>query len=311
MRLTAAYGISVSDAEPSIPMDGVPYAEQIVNERRIFTVDGISADELNFGWFETGQTNLVYHGIPLIFHGKVIGILETYHKPPCRHDKEAFEFLEALAGQAAIAIDNANLYEDLQQTSRQLAEAYDATLVGWSRALELRDHETEGHSHRVTRLTLKLARLMGIPDGKLIDVRRGTLLHDIGKMAVPDSILLKPGPLTAAEWQVMRMHPEYAYRMLESVAYLKPALDIPYCHHEWWNGTGYPRGLAGEEIPLAARIFAVVDVWDALRSNRPYRLAWSDSDVRNYIHEKSGVQFDPIVVKRFLELVSEEKELKG
>ena len=192
-----------------------------------------------------------------------------------------------------------------------MAEAYDATLEGWSNALELRDQETEGHSHRVTQLTLQLAGTMGIADKDLVHVRRGTLLHDIGKMGVPDSILLKPGPLTADEWRVMRLHPEYAYRMLKSVGYLKPALDIPYAHHEWWNGNGYPRGLKGEEIPLPARIFAVVDVWDALRSDRPYRPGWSDSDALEYIEAQSGLQFDPEVVKRFLEIVSDEEELKG
>ncbi len=311
LRLMAGYGIDVSDTELPIPISEKAYARQIIDERRPLTIEGITPAALTFNWFEQVQGNLVYHGNPLIIQSKVIGILDTYHEPPCRHDQELFEFLEALAGQAAIAIDNANLYEDLQRTSRQLAEAYDATLEGWSRALELRDQETEGHSHRVTQLTVKLARFMGLPDERLVDIRRGTLLHDIGKMGVPDSILLKPGPLTTAEWQTMRMHPEYAYRMLRSVDYLRPALDIPYCHHEWWNGTGYPRGLVGEEIPLAARIFAVVDVWDALRSDRSYRSAWSDSEVRKYIIEKSGIQFDPVVVKRFLEIISDEKETKG
>lgn len=308
LRLAAGYGIRWSDTEKVVPISKVPSAQQVIDQRQTLTRQGISSANLSFELLKPGLATLVYHGIPLILEDKVIGILETYHTPPCQHDQESIDFLEAIAGQAAIAIDNANLYEGLQEKSRQLAEAYDATLEGWSRALELRDQETEGHSQRVTRLTIALARSMSVPDHELIHIRRGTLLHDIGKMGVPDHILLKSGQLSAQEWDVMHMHPEYAYRMLRSVEYLKPALDIPYCHHEWWNGKGYPRGLSGEEIPLAARIFAVVDVWDALRSDRPYRPAWSDSKARHYIIEQAGIQFDPEVVKRFLEIVSDEGE---
>lgn len=178
----------------------------------------------------------------------------------------------------------------------------DATIEGWSRALDLRDKETEGHSQRVTELTLRLARSMGISEAELVHVRRGALLHDIGKMGIPDNILLKPDPLTEEEWEIMRLHPVLAYDMLSPIDYLRPALDIPYCHHEKWDGTGYPNGLKGEQILLAARIFAVVDVWDALRSERPYRPGWPENKVIEYIREQAGKHFDPTVVEVFLKM---------
>jgi HD-GYP domain-containing protein (c-di-GMP phosphodiesterase class II) len=241
-----------------------------------------------------------YYGVPLIAKGHVVGVLEIFHRAPLPRDPEWREFCETLAGQAAIAIDNARLFNDLQQSNTDLVLAYDATIEGWSRALDLRDKETEGHTQRVTQMTLDLARRMGISEEALVHIRRGALLHDIGKIAVPDSILLKPGALTEAEWVIMREHPRHAYEMLLPIEYLRPALDIPYCHHEKWDGTGYPRGLKGEEIPLAARIFAVADVYDALTSDRPYRAAWSVEQAREYIRAESGKHFDPRVVDRFL-----------
>ena len=186
-----------------------------------------------------------------------------------------------------------------------LVLAYDATIEGWSRALDLRDRETEGHTQRVTELTIKLARMMTRNDEELVHIRRGALLHDIGKMGIPDNILLKPGPLTTEEWEVMRRHPFYAYELLAPIPFLRPALDIPYCHHEKWDGSGYPRGLKAEEIPLSARIFAVVDVWDALCSDRPYRQAWEPARAMLYIQEQSEHHFDPRVVASFLELKDE------
>jgi HD-GYP domain-containing protein (c-di-GMP phosphodiesterase class II) len=180
--------------------------------------------------------------------------------------------------------------------------AYDHTLEGWSKALELRDQETEGHSRRVTEFTLALAGKLGIQEHELKHIRRGALLHDIGKMGISDQILLKSGPLDEAEWQEMRMHPIYAYRLLSPIPYLQPALDIPYSHHERWDGSGYPLGLKGEEIPLAARIFAVIDVYDALISHRPYRPAWSPGQAKEYLLLNAGILFDPKIVKTFLEL---------
>lgn len=193
--------------------------------------------------------------------------------------------------------------EQLRQSNIELSRAYDATLEGWSRALDLRDHETEGHSQRVTELSLRLAQAMGVPCEELAHIRRGALLHDIGKMGIPDTILHKQGPLNDEEWATMRKHPVYAYEMLSPIDFLHPALAIPYCHHERWDGSGYPRGLQGEEIPLAARIFSVIDVWDALRSNRPYRQAWTEQRVREYLCSLAGTHFDPRVVAAFLDLL--------
>jgi len=195
-----------------------------------------------------------------------------------------------------------------RQATIELAEAYDATLWGWAHALELRDHGTEGHSRRVTEMTVRLARMMGVSNEDCVHIRRGALLHDIGKMGIPDSILLKPGPLSLKEWDIMRRHPAYAHDLLSQVAYLRPALDIPLCHHERWNGSGYPRGLTGEDIPLAARIFTVVDIWDALRSERPYRHAWSDERARTHIASLVGVHLDPRVVRVFFDLLASVEE---
>jgi PAS domain S-box-containing protein/putative nucleotidyltransferase with HDIG domain len=247
---------------------------------------------------------IAYHGVPLLAKGQVKGVLEVFHRKLPPIDPAWGEFLEALGGQAAIALDNLSLYEDLQRNSRDLARAYDATLEGWARALELRDGETEGHSQRVTNLTLRIATRLGF--GDLENLRRGTLLHDIGKMGIPDHILLKPGPLTPDEWEVMRRHPRYAYEMLSPIPFLRAALDIPYAHHERWDGSGYPRGLRGEQIPLAARIFMVVDVWDALRNDRPYRGKWPETRIVAYLQDKSGTHFDPEVVQHFLRIMAEE-----
>ncbi len=189
----------------------------------------------------------------------------------------------------------------MQRSNLDLTLAYDTTIEGWSRVLDLRDKETEGHSRRVTEMTLRMAHTIGMNTADVVHVRRGALLHDIGKMGIPDAILLKPGPLTDDEWVIMRKHPVYAYEMLAPIAYLQPALDIPYCHHEKWDGSGYPRGLKGEEIPLAARIFAVVDVWDAMRSDRPYPAGRPDEQVREHIQSLSGTHFDPQVVRVFVE----------
>lgn len=191
---------------------------------------------------------------------------------------------------------------ELEEANRALREAYDTTLEGWGRVLDMRDGETEGHSKRVAQMTARLALELGVEGEQLLHIRRGALLHDIGKMAIPDRILLKPGALTQEEWEPMRMHPVYAYDALCSIPYLLPALDIPYCHHERWDGSGYPRGLEREHIPLSARIFAVVDVWDALTSDRPYRKAWSEERVTKYITSQSGKMFDPQVVDIFFKL---------
>jgi len=237
-----------------------------------------------------------YYAVPLIAKGKVKGVLEIFHRSPLNPDFEWLDFLNTLAGQAAIAIDNATLFGNLQRTNTELSLAYDATIEGWSRALDLRDKETEGHSLRVTDLVVSLAGRFGFRDSELVQTRWGALLHDIGKMGLPDSILLKPGTLTEQEWEAMKNHPVIAYKLLSPIGFLRSAVDIPYCHHEKWDGTGYPRGLKGEQIPLSARIFAVIDVWDALTSDRVYRKAWSNEKALEYIRTQAGMHFDPHVV---------------
>lgn len=193
----------------------------------------------------------------------------------------------------------------LREANEQILAAYEATIEGWSHALDLRDQETEGHSQRVTALTVQLAGRFGLNNEQLPHIRRGALLHDIGKLAVPDAILHKPDKLNEEEWELMRKHPQSAFDMLQRVEYLRPALEIPLCHHEKWDGTGYPRGLKGEKIPVAARLFAIVDVWDALRSDRPYRPAWTKEQAFDYIRDQSGKHFDPQIVELFFKVVAE------
>ena len=244
---------------------------------------------------------VTYLAVPLVAKGEVKGVLDIFHRSPLQPNREWWDFLQTLAAQAAIAIDNTALFDSLQRSNIELSLAYDATIEGWSRALDLRDKETEGHTQRVTRVTELLARGMGsFSDVELMHLRRGALLHDIGKMGIPDRILLKPGTLSEDEWVIMRQHPVYANELLSPVAYLRPALDIPYAHHEKWDGSGYPRGLKGEQIPLAARVFAIVDVWDALRSDRPYRPAWPAARVSQHLREQSGRHFDPHIAEVFL-----------
>ena len=243
-----------------------------------------------------------YYGVPLISKGQIMGVLEIFQRTQLEPDKEWLDFLDTLAGQAAIAIDSVMQFNNVQRSNNELAQAYDETIEGWSHALDLRDKETEGHSQRVSDMTLVIAQAFDIRAADLMQVRWGALLHDIGKMGVPDGILLKSGPLTDEEWVQMKKYPTFAYEMLSAIHYLKAALDIPYCHHEKWDGTGYPRGLKGEQIPLAARIFAVVDVYDALKSDRPYRPAWPEEKVLDHIRSLAGTHFDPQVVKICLEL---------
>lgn len=283
-------------------------AGQAAFERRILHAADINnLDERSPRMEALGEEGFVTaYCAPLISKGEVEGVLEIFHRAPLHPDGEWIDFLEALGMQAAIAIENASLVDGLQRSNMELTMAYDNTLEGWVRTLDLRDKETQGHTQRVTNLTLRLAMAMGIHDSNLVHVRRGALLHDIGKLAIPDSLLHKAGALTTKEWELMCQHPVYAYELLAPIPYLLPALDIPYCHHERWDGAGYPRGLQGEQIPLPARVFAIVDVWDALRSDRPYREAWPEEKVRAYLREQSRRHFDPRVVDKFLKLLEEE-----
>ena len=249
---------------------------------------------------------LSYIGVPLIAQGKRKGVLAVLHRTPLARDMEWYKFLDMLAGQAAIAIENITLFEDLQKNIKELRLAYDSTLEGWARALELRDQETLGHSKRVTKLTMMLAKAAGIEESLLEHIYRGALLHDIGKMGVPDAILNKQGPLTDIEWMVMKQHPIFGYEMLEKIRYLKLALEIPYYHHEKWDGSGYPFGMHGDSIPLPARIFTIVDVYDALTNRRPYRAKiWEKEEALVYISEKSGTHFDPELVILFQEIMED------
>jgi len=286
---------------------GEGYAGRAAQDRRLICIPDLAKEAGNLvrAPLLSEEAFLAYCAIPLIAKGQVQGVLEIFHRAVLTPSRDWLDFLETLGGQAAIAIDNASLFADLQRSSAELALAYDTTLEGWSHALDLRDKETEGHSRRVTEMTLDLARAMGVPEPDLVHIRRGALLHDIGKMGIPDAILYKPGPLTNEEKAIMRRHPIFAYELLSPIGYLRPALDIPYAHHEKWDGTGYPRRLRGEQIPLAARIFAVADVWDALRSTRRYRPAWTERRARQYIRTQAGKHFDPRVVEVFLRLQRE------
>jgi response regulator RpfG family c-di-GMP phosphodiesterase len=298
-KFSAGRGFRTDEVQRAYVRSGTSFAGRAALERKtVFVSSDLHAQtDADTALIYRKEGFVAYAGVPLIAKGQIKGVLEVYHRSVHRTEPEWLKLLETLAGQAAIAIDNAQLFDNLQQSNIELALAYDATIAGWSRAMDLRDKETEGHTQRVTELTLKLARA----------IRRGALLHDIGKMGVPDNILLKADQLTDEEWEKMRQHPVWAYEMLSSIRYLQPALDIPYCHHEKWDGTGYPRGLKGEEIPIAARIFAVADVWDAITSDRPYRKGWSEEEALKYIEQQSGIYFDPRVVQEFFRLVYEDR----
>ena len=240
----------------------------------------------------------VVAGVPLIAAERTIGVLWMGRRTEISEDDCLL--LVAIAEMAASALHRVSLHHQLEASHNQLKVAYDSTLEGWARALELRDADTEGHTRRVVELSVLIAQTMGLSPEEGVHLRRGALLHDIGKMAIPDHILRKPGPLDDAEWEIMRRHPEFAREMLADIPYMQPALDIPFCHHEKWDGTGYPRGLAGEEIPISARVFAVADVWDALTSDRPYRRAWSEEKAEAHITAASGSHFDPAAVDAFI-----------
>jgi len=293
-------------AEIPVPLD-MSLAGTIFRENRPVVRNDAGQDA---GHYSLVSEHVNFHvrslvGVPMLIKERVIGVLEAVNKREGLFGEQDEAILSVTASHAAIAIGNAQLFREVERSNADLRLAYDATIAGWSRALDLRDHDTEGHTQRVADMTVRLARAFGLGEQAIVQIRRGALLHDMGKLGVPDAILLKPGRLTTAERKLMLRHPQYAYEMLSPIAYLSLALDIPRCHHEKWDGTGYPRGLAGEEIPLAARLFAVVDVWDALSNNRPYRKRWPQKKTLDYIRGQSGKHFDPRVVDVFLRLMRE------
>ena len=284
---------------------GNSFAGRVAKERHLLRVPdlGEHGNDPLFDILVTEEKFVSYVGVPLIIMNEVKGVLEVLHRGPFQPYQQWLDFLNTLAGQATIAIENADLLGNLKASNAELSQAYDATIEGWSHAMDLRDKETEGHTQRVVDLTIQMAQGMGVDESQLPHIRRGALLHDIGKLGIPDRILLKPDKLTTEEWEIMQKHPEYAYEMLSPIQYLKPALPIPYFHHEKWDGSGYPLGLRGAQIPLEARIFAVVDVWDALRSDRPYRKAWTIESTLEHIRSLAGTHFDQTVVDYFMELM--------
>ncbi|MEP6895162.1 MAG: HD domain-containing phosphohydrolase, partial [Chloroflexota bacterium] len=308
LELVAERGFRSNVALQAHQRMGDSFAGQVINQRHTLHIQNLAeaGGQLKRTVQLANEAFTDYIGVPLTAKGQIKGVLEIYQRSPVGINDDWLNFLEVLGGQAAIAIDNSQLLMGLQRSNMEIIMAYDATIEGWSRAMDLRDKETEGHTQRVTVMTLNLARAMGIREADIIHIQRGGLLHDMGKLGVPDSILLKAGALTEEEWEIMRQHPTFAFNMLAPIAYLKNAIDIPYCHHEKWDGTGYPRGLKGEQIPIAARIFAVTDVWDALTSDRPYRQAWSRERTIEFIREQSAKHFDPQVVEAFLKMITDE-----
>ncbi len=304
LEFVAGNGFRTSALQQTHLRLGESNAGQAAYERRVISIPDLRSHKTDFlrSLYFAHEDFVTYYAAPLITRGQVKGVLEVFFRSSNTPDSEWLDYFETFAGQAAIAIDNVTLFNDLQRSNDELTIAYNFMIQGWSRALDLRDHKTEGNSRRVTEITVKLARMMGLGEHEIGSLSRGALLHDVGEIGIPDSILFKKGPLTATEWEVMRQHPKYAYDLLYPVPYLHTALDIPYCHHERWDGSGYPRGLRGEEIPLAARIFAIADVFDALTCDRPYRASWSKSKAIEYIYTKTGILFDPQVVKIFQNL---------
>jgi PAS domain S-box-containing protein len=279
-------------------------------EKRVVELDTvalISQEPCEKVKFHQKEGFISHYSIPIIVNDFPQGVLNVYLRKLTSITPDWTDHFTTLGAQVSIAIHKLNSEKEIQRSRHELEQAYVATLEGWSKALDLRDEETEGHTERVVALIDHFAKHMHLQENEIVQIHRGAILHDIGKMGVPDSILHKTAPLTSEDWDIIKKHPVYAYEMLLPITYLKPALDIPYCHHENWDGSGYPRGLNGEEIPFCARLFALVDVFDALTSNRVYRKAWSKENALMYIKEQSGIKFDPDLVPHFLEMLGYEK----
>ena len=281
--------------------EGMGYAGRAASTRQIVRIPNLISRDTDFlrSPYFLQEGFIDYFAVPLVAKMQMLGVLEIFHRSSLNPQPDWLDFMNMLAGQAAIAIDSAVMFHDYEETNSALTTAYDATIEGWSRALELRDRETQGHTQRVTKMVARLAAMLGMTPDEITHIKRGAALHDIGKMAIPDHILFKPGPLDPPEWEIMRQHTSIAAELLKPIPYLAPAMEIPEYHHEKWDGTGYPRGLREEQIPRAARLFAAVDVYDALTSDRPYRKAWSHNEAITYIQGESGKHFDPKVVDAF------------
>lgn len=307
LKYAAGQGFYTQNLENVALRPGQGFPGKAMLERRL--VSAVGKRELyNNNWFAKlwlDEDFQSYYGIPLVAKGQVKGVLEVFHRSELVASPDWISFFETLSSQTAIAIDNTGMFERLQHANMELALAYDATIEGWAHALELREGESPGHISRIIDLTIELAQSLGLPSSDMIFLRRGVLLHDIGKMGIPDKVLLKKGPLTRAERKIIEQHPIIAYNLLSRIDYLKQSLNIPLYHHEKWDGSGYPEGLAGRQIPYHARIFAVVDVWDALTNDRPQRKAWSHEEALNHIREQSGKHFDPQIAEAFLRLMND------
>lgn len=306
LRFAAGKGFHTNILQHTHLKTGQGYAGKVALERRVINIADLTKNKTEFerSPLFPSEKFIVYYGVPLIAKGRVLGVLEIFHRSRLQPDEDWLDFLNIIAGQTAIAIDSAMMFKELQRSNFELSLAYNATIDAWSRTLDLRDRDTEGHTRRVTDITVRFAAIAGVNDSELIHIRRGATLHDIGKVAIPDEILFKPGPLDQDEWETMRQHPRYAVDLLSPIKYLEHAIEIPHWHHEKWDGTGYPDRLGGEEIPYSARLFALADVYDALTSDRPYRKAWQKQDALQYIESQTGRHFDPRLVPEFLNLVS-------
>ena len=305
LEFTAGRGFYSNSLQHTHLKLGEGCAGRVAVERKMLNIPDLTQNGMEFSRSPhfTQEHFITYYGVPLMAKGRILGVLEMFHRSPLHPDADWLDFLVMIAGQAAIAIDSGLMFKEVQRSNMELNLAYDATIEGLSRALDLRDKRTEEHARRVTETTIGLAVRLGVGGPDLVHIRRGAILHDIGKVAIPDEILFKPGPLAEDEWKIMRRHPSIAVDLLSPVTYLAPALDIPHWHHEKWDGTGYPDELSGNQIPFPARLFALVDVYDALISDRPYRSAWSKQDAAQYIESQSGRHFDPKIVPEFMDLI--------
>ena len=303
-KYAAVRGFRTKDMDlPALGKDDAPYRRGMLEPQLIHIPHVREEKPSEYAQLIEDEGFISYYGEPLIASAQILGMLEVWHRAPLVVDSQGLVFLKILAEEAVLAMNSVHLFESLQRSNQELMLTYEVTIDGWVRALDLRDRPTEGHTQRVTELTLRLAHMMGVRDEQLVHIRRGALLHDIGKLGIPDSILHKPGQLTEEELKLIKQHPTLGYHLLLPIPFLRPALDIVFCHHERWDGSGYPRGLKGEEIPLAARIFAVVDVWDALVSERAFRRSTPQAEAITYLKGQAGKTHDPHVVEAFVAVI--------